>query len=979
MYAIAPIIFRIFDSKINMYIMIKKSTCLLMLFFFFTAFGYGAVFEKISNGVIIYVAGQQTADHVRMVRLQVMGEKVIHVSATPENKFSLEPSLIIVPQKCECRFSVFENKQTVVLSTDSVKAYVDKRTGEVDFTDNNGKSILCENKGGGKSFKSIEVEGTKGYELRQVFESPDDEAFFGLGQHQADEFDYKGKNEELFQYNTKVSVPFVLSNKNYGILWDNYSLSRFGDSRKYSQLNEVFKVYDKNGVEGGLTGTYTPAETSGKKTLVRTEPFLYFENGKSNEEYLPKDFPLMGSKISFEGALVAPKAGVYHFKLYYAGYVKVYLNNQLLFPERWRTAWNPNSYKFTHYFEPGQRVTLRVEWIPDGSISYCGLRVHSALSKKEQNKLSLFSEMGNEINYYFIKGSSPDDVISGYRKLTGKATIIPKWAMGFWQSRERYKTQDELVGTLREFRKRKIPIDNIIQDWYYWKENDWGSHEFDKSRYPDPQGMVDSIHALHGRLMISVWPKFYMNTEHFKEFDRRGWMYRQAIKDSIRDWVGKGHIGSFYDAYSSGARKLFWKQLQQTLFPLGIDSWWMDASEPNVKDCTDMDYRKKLCGPTALGPSTKYFNAYALMNAEAIYDGQRSTDPNRRVFLLTRSGFAGLQRYSTATWSGDIASRWEDMKAQISAGLNFCMSGIPYWTMDVGGFCVENRYVAGQQIYDKTGEVNSDYKEWRELNTRWYQFGAFCPLYRAHGQFPYREIWNIAPKDHPAYQSIAYYTKLRYHLMPYIYSLAGMTYFKDYTIMRALVMDFEGDTIVNHIGDQYMFGPALMVCPVYKYEARQREVYFPKSTGWYDFYTGKFIAGGQRQKIDAPYERIPLFVREGAIIPFEPRELQYTDEKPADDITLYVYGGHSGNFTLYEDEGVNYNYEKGKYSMIPFAYDDTSHRLRIGKRQGEYHGMLNKRKFHIIYIDKTNPQPFDLKNGEGKEVSYDGDEQIVKL
>ena len=321
-----------------------------------------------------------------------------------------------------------------------------------------------------------------------------------------------------------------------------------------------------------------------------------------------------------------------------------------------------------------------------------------------------------------------DEVISGYRTLTGKSQIMPKWAMGYWQSRERYKTQEEILDALKEFRKRQIPIDNIVLDWSYWPENAWGSHEFDKARFPDPKGMVDSIHALNAKMMISVWPKFYMTTEHYKEFDEKSWMYQQAVKDSIRDWIGPGYIGSFYDAYAEGARKLFWKQMEDHLYPLGIDAWWMDASEPNVRDCTDLAYRKALCGPTALGPSDQYFNAYALMNAEAIYDGQRAADNDKRVFLLTRSGFAGLQRYSTATWSGDIATRWEDMKAQISAGLNFAVSGIPYWTMDIGGFCVEKRYEDGQKEFNKTGKENADYKEWRELNTRWYQFVGSLPV-----------------------------------------------------------------------------------------------------------------------------------------------------------------------------------------------------------------------------------------------------------
>ena len=585
--------------------------------------------------------------------------------------------------------------------------------------------------------------------------------------------------------------------------------------------------------------------------------------------------------------------------------------------------------------------------------------------------------MANEIDYYFVYGKNMDEVISGYRTLTGKSQIMPKWAMGFWQSRERYKTQFELVNTLKEFRNRKIGIDNIVQDWFYWPETEWGSHKFDPDRFPNPKEMVDTVHQLNAKIMISVWPKFYATTEHFRQFDSQGWMYRQAVKDSIRDWVGPGYVGSFYDAYAEGARKLFWKQMEENLYPKGFDAWWMDASEPNVQDNTDIDYRKKLCGPTALGPSAKYFNAYALVNAQSIYEGQRGVDPNKRVFLLTRSGFAGLQRYSTATWSGDIGTRWEDMKAQISAGLNFAMSGIPYWTMDIGGFCVEKRYDAGQRIYDETGVENENLKEWRELNARWYQFGAFSPLYRAHGQFPYREPFNIAPENHPAFQTINYYNKLRYRLMPYIYSLAGMTWFNDYTIMRALVMDHGKDAVVNNISDQYMFGNSLMVCPVYEYKATKRNVYFPNTSGWYDFYTGKFIAGGTQQTVDAPYVRMPLYAHEGAIIPFGP-EIQFTDEKKPDNITLYVYGGKNGKFTLYEDEGVNYNYEKGAYATIDFNYDEASKTLRISDRKGTFDGMLQNRKFNVVLVNQAVPKPYD-PDSKGIEVNYTGVAQTVKL
>lgn len=957
-----------------------KNTSVYLLAAWMLAACAGSGLQKTENGVIIEVSRQRPAD-VRKVRLEVMGEKLIRVSATPEKEFSKEPSLILIPRQHKTAFKVEEQADEVCVKTSELCAIVSKKTGEVRFTDAAGNLILAEDSNG-RTFAPIEVEGTKGYTVRQVFQSAgDDEAYYGLGQHQADEFNYKGKNEELFQYNTKVSVPFIVSNKNYGVLWDSYSLCRFGDPRDYSQLGGVFKLYDKDGKEGALTGTYVPADKR-VETIVRREDSLYFEHLDRAARLkkvinLPDGFPFMGAGVTYEGEIEPSETGLFRFILYYAGYTKVYINNELAVPERWRTAWNPNSYKFVVNLEAGKRVPLKIEWKPDGQVSYCGLRVLSPVADEEQNKLSWWGEMQNEINYYFVYGDNMDEVVSGYRTLTGKSPIMPKWAMGYWQSREKYNTKEEVLSTLKEFRKRRIPIDNIVIDWLHWKQDAWGSHEFDPERFPDPKGMVHSIHSMNGRVMISVWPKFYVTTEHYKEFDEKGWMYRQAVKDSIRDWVGPGYLGSFYDAYDADARKLFWKQIQDHYYPLGIDAWWMDASEPNVRDCTDIQYRKDLSGPTALGPSAKFFNTYALMNAEAIYDGQRGIEPDKRVFLLTRSGFAGLQRYSTATWSGDIATRWEDMKAQISAGLNFAVSGIPYWTMDIGGFCVENRYVAGQQELNRTGRENADYKEWRELNARWYQFGAFCPLFRAHGQYPFREVWNIAPEGHPCYNSIVYYTKLRYNMMPYIYSLAGMTHFNDYTIMRPLVMDFTADASVNDVGDQFMFGPALMVAPVYEYGARTREMYFPAGCGWYDFYTGTYVEGGRKLTVAAPYERIPLYVRAGAIIPFGP-DMQYSDEKQAEEITLFVYAGQDGAFTLYEDEGVNYNYEKGKYAAIPLVYNDAEGTLTIGDRTGEYSGMLEERIFNVVKVGKDKVQAFDLK-AKGAVVKYNGKAQRVKL
>ena len=516
-----------------------------------------ANYQKISNGILISLK-QVSSKDVQTIRLEVVNDDIIHVTASPSKKLSDIPSLIAAdtPKTTE-NWNVSQDNDRVILQTATTKATVSLNTGEISFTDLKGNVILQEQRGGGKTFNPIEVDGHSGYTFRQVFESPAGEAFYGLGQHQSDEFNYKGKNEVLYQYNTKVSVPFIVSNKNYGILWDNYSLTRFGDPRPYSNLDQ-FNLFDKEGKEGGLTATYMINKDPNNIFVERAEKTIDYENQETVTNF-PKNFPFNNAAITWDGEIQPKESGLFHFILYYAGYTKVYLDNKLIVPERWRTAWNPNSYKFTADLKAGSRHKLRIEWLPDGGVSYISLKALSPVPAEEQAKLSFWSEMGQQLDYYFIRGNNPDQVISGYRTVTGKAQVMPKWAMGFWQSRERYKTQDELVNTLKEFRRRQIPIDNIVQDWSYWKQDAWGSHDFDSVRFPDPDAMVKEVHALNAHIMISVWPKFYLNTQHYKEFADKGWIYQQAIKDSIRDWIAQGYFGSFYDAYSKGARELFWK------------------------------------------------------------------------------------------------------------------------------------------------------------------------------------------------------------------------------------------------------------------------------------------------------------------------------------------------------------------------------------------------------------------------------------
>ena len=924
----------------------------------------GRDYSVSGGGVTIKVCQADTSSPA-LIRIKPVGEKIIRISATPGDKFNDRTSLVVLPQKERVPFDVKQTDGLVNVTTSGLTVSVSLADGHLTFYDAEGKEVLSSGYGGGISFSPAEAEGKRAWSVHTVFDSPSGESFYGLGQQQSGEFDHKGLNEELYQYNTKISIPFVVSSRGYGLLFDAYSLSRWGNPQPYGQIGDAFTLYDKNGIPGALTGIYS---TAGGQILEQREDSLFYENEFAIRN-LP-DLELKGATVTYEGFLEAPEAGDYYFSQYYAGFQTTCIGDDEVMSRRWRPAWNPNSYRYRVHFEKGERKPFKLIWEPDGDVSYMSVKVAHLQDNVQQSCLSFWSEFEPQLDCYFIAGDSYDDVISGYRTLTGKASLYPKWSFGFWQSRERYSTQEEVVGTLAELRRRHIPVDNIVQDWQYWPHDQWGSHEFEASRYPDPEKMLDEVHALHGRFMISVWPKFYTNTEHYRQLKEAGYVYPHAEEDSLRDWLG--YLQCFYDAYSKPGRELFWQQIDESLYSRynrKIDAWWMDASEPNLRDCLPMDYLKWLLSPTALGPSTEYLNAYSLVNADAIYNGQRSVDPDKRVFLLTRNGFAGLQRYSTASWSGDIGTSWNDMRMQMAAGLNYCMSGLPMWGMDIGGFSVMDKFSAAMGTYLSSGTVTEDLLEWRELQTRWHQWGCFVPLFRAHGQWPQRELWNIAPEGDESYESILWYMQLRYRLMPYIYSLAGAVHFNDYTIMRGLPMDFPCDSNVRNISDQWMFGPALMPCPVYEYKTRNRNVYLPDG-GWYDFYSGEYLPGGGSVDADAPYGRMPLFVRAGSIIPFGPA-MEWSDEKPSDDILLAVYAGRDASFSLYEDEGVNYNYEKGLFSTIPIVWDDASRTLTIGARQGSFPGMLQQRKFRIVAVDPDRPWRYE-PDSEGVEVYYEG-------
>lgn len=920
------------------------------------------------DGVMIFTDSLNTgAPHA--VKLEVIADNIIRVIAAPGKEIAPGNSLVTVYEKKPgVAWDIIPSKDNMVLKTKKLIATVNRKTGAVTFTDLAGKKILAEKQLSGRSFQSAVFDGKRYYTLTQTFQTAAGEAWYGLGQHQDGIMNYRGQQVTFFQNNTEVAVPFLISNKNYGILWDNYSLTRAGDIRPLHPLSSM-QIFSKKGEPGWLTASYAndlhkPQEIS----IERAEANINMEFLGESKIQLPREFTPATGMVTWEGILSSNLEGIHQFRFVYGGSLKVWLNGKLVL-DRWRKAWNPASALVPWDFAKGAKVPVKILWIPEGGESYLSLKWQEPLSEEQQNSFGFCSEAGKQVDYYFVYGDNMDEVISGYRTLTGKAPIVPKWALGFWQSRERYKTQEEIVATVDEFRKRKIPIDNIVLDWSYWREAEWGSQEFDEKRFPSPDSMINLLHKKYNtRIMISVWPKFYDGISAYKEFDKNGWLYKRNIADQQRDWIGKGYVSTFYDAFNKSARKGFWDLINKKIYSKGIDAWWMDASEPDILSNVNPERRKFQMTPTALGSAAEFLNAYPLQNAKGIYEGQRSTDPDKRVFLLTRSGFAGSQRYAAAIWSGDIGSTWVDMKAQIAAGINFSMSGLPYWTMDIGGFVVPARFEKPD---------NESLEEWRELMTRWSQFGAFVPLFRSHGQFPYREVFNTAPEEHPAYKSFLYYDKLRYRLLPYIYSLAGWAYHDDYTMMRGLPMDFPKDTAVLNIPDQYMFGPAILVNPVYEYRKTERALYLPECAGWYDLYSGKWYAGGQKITAAAPYERMPLFVKAGSILPFGP-ELQYTTEKQTDTITLNIYTGADASFNLYEDEGTNYNYEKGAFSIIPVKYNEGTATVTIGDRKGAYNNMLPKRTFRINMITPNKTTRLDFDATCDKEVVYEGKSITIK-
>jgi alpha-D-xyloside xylohydrolase len=566
----------------------------------------------------------------------------------------------------------------------------------------------------------------------------------------------------------------------------------------------------------------------------------------------------------------------------------------------------------------------------------------SRFNNRFPHELYLSSEVADTVDYYFLYGPDFDKIIGSYREMTGAAPMFGKWAYGFWQCKNKYESQAEVLRVAHKYRELHIPVDNIVQDWFWW--NIMGEPVFNKN-YPDPKGMIEDLHKDNFHVMFSFWPYFRPGSPVYDEMDKRGYF---IDKTKVSGFHPAGQ--ALYDAFNPAARAYYWQLIDKGLFKIGADAWWLDTDEPETEGHeTSILVNNKV----GLGSGARYANLYPLMTTTAVYEGQRKSSDQKRVFILSRSAFSGAQRNSIAAWSGDVESNWLSFARQIPAGLNFALSGIPYWTTDIGGFIIGN----------------PDDPAYRELFVRWFEYGTFCPIFRLHGTRTtnQNELWSYGPD---AQKILTNYDRLRYRLMPYIYSLAWKTTNEAYTPMRALAMDFRTDTRALNIGDQFMFGPALLVNPVTEPSAVSRRVYLPKAK-WYDFWTGQGIDGGTMIEAAAPLDRMPIFVRAGSIIPLGP-DVEYATEKPADPIELRIYSGADASFTLYEDENDNYDYEKGARATIRIAWDDAGRKLTIGERQGQFPGMLTARTFRIVIVGDNHGTGIEPTTPPDTVVEYSG-------
>lgn len=804
------------------------------------------------------------------MRIEACGDRVLHVVASPAPEIP-NSKVPVVIQPCRSNnLQVKIVKNDIELSTPAITVMVDRASGGLSFFSKGGKRILAEPGDGGKAFAVPSAFENKLWQVQQTFFSPSDEAMYGLGQHQEGIFNVRGVPVRLSQANTNISIPFLLSNQGYGILWNNPSLTDFNPADQTVAIDPTTGTGKFTTTVKGVYGFLLTSDNRKQLTLtVNGKPVIDLHN-----------------------------------------------------------MWVPTSASGFAELEANKMYEVSAQGGPGGI---------QLTMRPPQDTTTFRSEVGQAIDYYFFYGPELNRVISDYRELTGEAPLFPKWAYGYWQCRERYHSQQEILDIGAEFRKRKIPVDALVQDWQYWGKYGWNAMKFDEDHYPQPKQMLDQLHANDLHMVISIWSKFGEDTDVYKKMSAHSFLIPGT------PWT---------DFFNPEAQTAFWTELKNGIFEDGMDGWWMDASEPEG----DVLHGKQ----TFLGDGDSVRNAYPLYVTKAIYEGQRATTDQKRVVILTRSAFAGQQRNAAASWSGDISANWTTLRRQISAGLSFSMSGIPYWTTDIGGF------------FRPRDQYTSE--AYHELLVRWFEYGAFCPIFRVHGYQSNAEIWNYGPQvEHILTQ----YDELRYRLLPYIYSAAWGVTNRGETLMRSLPLEFSSDPEAQKISDQFLFGPALLINPITTEGATQRTVYLPAGRDWVDFWTGKRVDGGQRITTEAPLETIPIYAKAGSIVVLGP-QVESASEK-ADPIELRIYPGANADSTLYEDEGDSYDYEHGVDSVIPIHWDENTKTLTVGDRIGSFPGMLKDRTFQILIVRDAHGVGIAPTSHPDATVEYHGKSVSIAL
>lgn len=813
----------------------------------------------------------------------------IRIQINAEN-IKQEEELILVNKLPVPAFKVTENKDEIQLKTASITVIFNKKTKALNFKDSKGNIFLSE-KINSRKMTPGAVNGNPCFLVEQSFDSPENEFLFGLGQFQDGHYNLKDISQKLIQVNTQIAVPFLYSNKGYGILWHQYGITEFNPNDNLVSLTKNEKSSDSN-KEVEVTTTSGTQKISQKQALYTGK----FNVEKEGQYSIMLDLGDMDSR---------------HL---------VIIDDKTIIDQS--NLWLPPAVSTLVNLKEGEHSVQIV----------CNAANTPKLAfRKTDNSTTFRSANAKSLDYVVFQGKNSDEIITAYRSISGQAPMLPLWAYGFWQCRERYTSSEHLINTVKEFRKRELPLDVIVQDWQYWGSNGWGVPQFDEKNYPNPSRFIKDLHDLNSHFVISIWSNPDKNSVIGKQYAENG-MYIPNTK-----WL---------DYFNPETGKAYWNTLNENLFSNGVDGWWMDATEPE---------NDALAGTmTHQGPGDFYRLTYPLFVSKSVYEGQRKTNPDKRVTILTRSAFSGQQRFGTINWSGDIGGTWDGFKKQIVSGMNFTLTGMPYWTTDIGGFF-------------RPG--NGQYKDenFHELLTRWFQWGAFSTIFRIHGYQTETEPWKYGQKVEDNMREML---NLRYQLMPYIYSETSKIKTGS-TFMRPLVMDFQNDEKAVSQPYEYMFGQSLLVAPVTEFGVTDWKVYLPKGSKWYNFWSEKSFDGGQEVKVNAPLNQIPLFVKAGSIIPFGPL-VQSTNEKKWDKLEIRIYEGADGNFTLYEDEGDNYNYEKGAYSQIKFEWKNAQKQLAVSDLKGQFKGMLKERTFNIVLISK-----------EGKSqkaiINYTGKKQNLKL